>query len=227
MNQLALVVDGPWLVHSTFRALRHRLDTLKARTRLPAAVWGRLARADQAWRPIVAAICWEGPGEPLRRQLMPSYKAHRPRVTAIRAPDRLPFESFVAPVGLEADDAIAALTVSAVAAGWCVRIMAADKDLAALVGDRVDMCAGPGQPVVDRAAVERRWGVSPALLPWLLAVMGDRSDGVPGVPGCGRVRALRIVRDGRQQVYHQAVAAHEVIRLRSEAVRVPGWWPKP
>ncbi len=138
-----------------------------------------------------------------RMELNPEYKANRPPMPeALRA--QLPgirtmAEAFGWPLleepEFEADDLIAAFTRAATDAP--VRIVSSDKDLAQLVDDRVHMLS----PVSGNAGFEergvdeiiRKFAVPPALIVDYLALIGDNSDSIPGVPGIGPKSAAQLL----------------------------------
>ena len=141
-------------------------------------------------------------GGGVRRELWPGYKAWRPPVD-VDLLDQVPRCRAVAtalgvPVlsspRVEADDVIGQAAAVARAAGRTVTIVTGDKDLAQYVrdGDRVHD-VGRGRPL-DRGGVRKRFGVEPWQIPDLLALAGDESDGIPGVPGIGPPTAARLLK---------------------------------
>jgi 5'-3' exonuclease len=99
-------------------------------------------------------------------------------------------------VELEADDALASAAELAAQDERVqkVCIWANDKDLAQCVrGDRVVQVDRRGKQIRDAAGVKAKFGVEPALIPDLLALVGDAQDGYPGIPGIGAVTATRLI----------------------------------
>jgi len=99
-------------------------------------------------------------------------------------------------VELEADDALASAAQLAAAAKAVERvsIWTPDKDLAQCVtGDRVVQVDRRSGTITDEAGVQAKFGVGPALIPDLLALVGDAADGYQGIPGIGRVSAARLL----------------------------------
>ena len=99
-------------------------------------------------------------------------------------------------VELEADDALAsAVRISAADERVeKVCIWTPDKDLAqCVVGDRVVQMDRRGNTIRDAAGVRKKFGVEPALIPDLLALVGDAADGYPGIPGIGSITAAQMV----------------------------------
>ena len=87
--------------------------------------------------------------------------------------------------GFEADDIIGTLARRAAADGCEVVIISGDKDLCQLIGPKVTMLDTMKDKVMDRAAVEAKYGLGPEHIIDMLALTGDTSDNVPGVPGIG------------------------------------------
>jgi DNA polymerase-1 len=87
--------------------------------------------------------------------------------------------------GFEADDIIGTLARRAAAEGCQVVIISGDKDLCQLIGPKITMLDTMKDKVIDRAAVEDKYGLGPEKIIDMLALTGDTSDNVPGVPGIG------------------------------------------
>ena len=141
--------------------------------------------------------------ESFRNQLWPGYKTgegiERPLLTQFH-----PLEEALAAMGvavwpmveLEADDALASAARLAAADERVekVCIWANDKDLAQCVeGDRVVQVDRRNKEIRDAEGVRRKFGVPPALIPDLLALVGDPQDGYPGIPGIGKSTAARLL----------------------------------
>ncbi len=96
--------------------------------------------------------------------------------------------------GVEADDLMASLAVRAVGRGTTSFSSPATSDMLQLVGDRISVIRPEAGEVCDAAAVTARFGVEPAKVIEVLALAGDASDNVPGVPGIGEKTAIELVR---------------------------------
>jgi DNA polymerase-1 len=165
-------------------------------------------------KPTHLAIVLDKSEGSFRKELYEDYKGHRPD-----APDDLKVQmplmrEAIRAFGLEpveqeryeADDLIATYTQEAKARGADVLIVSSDKDLMQLVGPRVcfyDFESGQkGKPGyrpernLDEAAVTERWeGIPPEKIGDVLALMGDTSDNVPGVPGIGLKTAAQLIKE--------------------------------
>ncbi|RME85227.1 MAG: DNA polymerase I, partial [Zetaproteobacteria bacterium] len=141
-------------------------------------------------------------GPTIRNQWHPDYKAHRPPppedlerqwplvfelLDALNVP-YLQMEDY------EADDLIATYVRMAREKGWPVVILSTDKDLMQLVDGNTVLLDTMKEVRYTPEEVERRWGVPPRLVGDLLALMGDSSDNIPGVPGIGPKTAASLLR---------------------------------
>lgn len=151
-------------------------------------------------------VCCDSPPY-WRKEVSADYKSQRdtPEPAAVdqlrRVMERLEKDGFPlwkAPT-MEADDVIASATKWAVAQGHAVHVASADKDLMALVmdghagGGGVQIRSTATDDVYDQAKVVEKFGVVPASIPDYLALIGDKSDNVAGVPGVGPVKARELV----------------------------------
>ena len=141
--------------------------------------------------------------ESFRNDLWPDYKTGEGIEPALHAQFH-PLEEALAAMGvavwpmveLEADDGLASAARIAAAHERVeqVCIWANDKDLAqCVVGNRVVQVDRRAKEIRDAEAVRRKFGVQPALIPDLLALVGDAQDGYPGIAGIGRVTATRLL----------------------------------
>jgi 5'-3' exonuclease len=141
--------------------------------------------------------------ESFRNDLWPGYKTGAGIERALWAQFE-PLEEALAALGiavwpmveLEADDALASAAHLAAADERVERvcIWANDKDLAQCVqGDRVVQVDRRAKEIRDEAGVRKKFGVPPALLPDLLALVGDAQDGYPGIAGIGKATAARLL----------------------------------
>ena len=209
------LVDGYALIYRAFFALISRPLTT-SRGENTSAAWGIanfLQRLIATHRP--EHLGWvHDSGLSFRHEQYPAYKATREKLSEglqddfDRGMERVCtlLEAYHIPIlakkGYEADDVIGTLARKAAAAGQNVVIVSGDKDFQQLVAPRVFLLnPGRGGP----ASVEEQWvgvenaterlGVPPALVTDYLALVGDASDNVPGVPGIGDKTARELVNE--------------------------------
>jgi DNA polymerase-1 len=197
-------------------------------------------------KPEYWALAWDGPGPTFRHERFPDYKATRKpmpedllaQIPAIEDVAHALGLAVLEIPGVEADDVMGTLAVLGEHDGHEVVLVTSDKDLLTLVTDRVRVLspAGRGEEFVwmDRAAVHEKWGVAPEQVRDVLALMGDASDNVPGVPGVGEKTAVDLIRQfgsldalyaglervGRGSVREKLVAHREQAYLSRELVTV-------
>ncbi|TQV65233.1 MAG: DNA polymerase I [Halothiobacillaceae bacterium] len=194
-----VLVDGSSYL---FRAF-HALPPLTTRDGTPTgALHGVLAMIQKLVleeRPSHVAVVFDAPGRTFRDELYPEYKAHRPPM-----PDELrvqiaPLHQAIRAMGLpllivegvEADDVIATLTRQAHEHGLPVLISTGDKDMAQLSSPGVTLIDTMKNTRMAPAGVEAKFGVPPGRIIDYLALVGDTSDNVPGVKGCGPKTAVK------------------------------------
>ncbi|MBV8760019.1 MAG: DNA polymerase I [Deltaproteobacteria bacterium] len=136
-----------------------------------------------------------------RAEMFADYKAHRkdmPEELSVQM-DYFPkiVRGFgwpcIAVPGVEADDVIATLVEQAKARGWEVVIYSADKDIMQMIGDGVTMIDALHQKTYTREEVIKKMGVPPEQIPDFLALVGDTSDNIPGLKGCGDKTAAQLL----------------------------------
>ncbi len=207
------LVDGYALIYRAFFALLSRPLTT-ARGENTSAAWGVvnfLQRLLTKHKPDY--IGWiHDKGRSFRHQVYPAYKATREKLTEELQADfdtgveriRQLLDAFGVPVlsveGYEADDVIGTLAAQGVGAGVNVVIVSGDKDFQQLVRPGVWLLnPGRGGPAsvdeqwVGEGNASERLGVGPAFVTDYLALVGDTSDNVPGVPGIGEKTARELV----------------------------------
>lgn len=166
--------------------------------------WGTILRVLATHKPAYFAIVRDLPGPTFRHHLYPEYKANRgpmPEDMAAQLPmlQELMDASGI-PVlcqeGYEADDVMAAVAQRAAEQGCEVFLVTKDKDMAQVVSDRIKLFQiekGADGLVVGPGGVEDKFGVPPEKMRDYLALIGDSSDNVPGVPKVGPKTALQLL----------------------------------
>jgi len=193
------LVDAMSNIHRAYHAIQ-RLSTSAGRP--TNAIYGFVTMLRKMMRehtPDYVAVAWDGPERTKRHAEYVDYKANRPtmaddlrvQLPAIRAI----LEAYKIPVlelaGYEADDVIGTLSRKASLMGFDVVIVTADKDMLQLVGPRVRVFHTGREKFLDEAGVQEFFGVSPAQVVDVLALMGDSVDNIPGVPRVGEVTAKK------------------------------------
>jgi len=194
-----LLVDGSSYLYRAY----HALPDLRTRAGEPTGalhgVINMLRRLAGEYPSAHRAVVFDARGKTFRDELYPDYKAHRQAMPEDLAAQIEPIHAAVRALGwplltvdgVEADDVIGTLASQASARGWQTVISTGDKDLTQLVDDRVLWVNTMSGEVLDRSAVESKFGIGPERIVDYLALVGDAVDGVPGVEKCGPKTAVK------------------------------------
>ena len=198
-----LLIDGHSVIYRSFFAfIRNPLRNSAGFN--TSAVYGfaqTLKKLFRELKPGYCAVVYDAPGRTFRDEKFSEYKMQRPP-----APEELPpqmpvvkemvrawgITSFEVP-GVEADDVLATLARRFERPGMSVTIATSDKDLLQLVRGGVTVYDPWKEKRFGPEDVKEKLGVSPKLVPDLLALSGDDVDNIPGVPGVGPKRAREIL----------------------------------
>jgi DNA polymerase-1 len=212
-NKLAplVLVDGSSYLYRAFHALPPLTNSSGQATGAVKGVISMLRRLCKDYPGSPVTVVFDAKGKTFRDEMFAEYKAQRPPM-----PDELreqiePIHGIVQAMGLpllcvegvEADDVIGTLARQAAARGLPVVISTGDKDMAQLVDEHITLVNTMTGSMLDIAGVEEKFGVPPVLVIDLLALMGDKSDNIPGVAGVGEktARALLQGLGGLDQLY--------------------------
>ncbi len=196
-----ILIDGSSYLYRAFHAYPGTMSNGDIPTN---AVYGvvNMIRSMMRQFPVERiAVIFDAKGKTFRDDLYPAYKAHRPPM-----PDELrcqiePLYQVIKAMGLplisvpgvEADDVIGTLATQASKAGIPVLISTGDKDMAQLVDENITLINTMTNVVMDREGVVEKFGIPPELIIDYLALMGDKVDNIPGVPGVGDKTATALL----------------------------------
>ncbi len=202
MSQAPLVlVDGSSYLYRAFHALPPLTTSKGMPTGAVKGVLNMLKSLRKQYPDSPFAVVFDAKGGTFRDAMFAEYKANRPSM-----PDdlRLQIEPLHASVkalgypllcveGVEADDVIGTLARSSAALGRPVIISTGDKDMAQLVDGHITLVNTMTGSVLDVAGVHEKFGVGPEHIIDFLALMGDKVDNIPGVPGVGEKTAVGLL----------------------------------
>jgi len=145
------------------------------------------------------AVVFDAKGKNFRHALYPQYKANRPPMDESLRVQIAPLHQLIQTMGLpliiedgvEADDVLGALAQSAAREGFDVIISTGDKDMTQLVTDKIILEDSMSNKRMDVVTVQEKFGVKPEQIADYLALMGDNSDNIPGVPKVGGKTAAK------------------------------------
>ena len=215
MSQAPLVlVDGSSYLYRAFHALPPLTTSKGMPTGAVKGVLNMLKSLRKQYPDSPFAVVFDAKGGTFRDDMYAAYKANRPSM-----PDdmRVQIEPLHASVialgfpllcveGVEADDVIGTLARSSAAADRPVVISTGDKDMAQLVDGHITLVNTMSGSSMDVEGVKEKFGVAPEQIIDYLALMGDSSDNIPGVPGIGPKTASGLlvgVNGGLNELYAQ------------------------
>ncbi|MGE0786548.1 MAG: DNA polymerase I [Sandaracinaceae bacterium] len=201
-RERVVLIDGSSMIYRAFFAIPSNFQT--SHGLLTNATYGfalMFRKILSGKRPTMGAVVFDPPGPTFRDEKFPEYKAQRPRMPR-ELKVQLPWIDKVVKThdwpqlrveGFEADDVIGTLTRQATELGHEVHIISADKDFSQLISDDVKMIDTMRDITYDPELVKKKWGVQPSKIVDLFALIGDKIDNVPGVPGIGQKGALGLL----------------------------------
>ncbi len=200
-----VLVDGSSYLYRAFHALPPLTNSRGEPTGAVLGVLNMLLRMQREQNPELVAVVFDAPGKTFRDELFAEYKSHRPPMPDDLRSQIEPLIDAVQALGLpllriagvEADDVIGTLAQRAVDSGMQVLISTGDKDMAQLVNERVTLVNTMTNSSLDRAGVKIKFDVYPEQIIDYLALVGDASDNIPGVPKVGPKTAAKWLNEYR------------------------------
>lgn len=194
-----ILVDGSSYLYRAFHALPPLSTSAGEPTGAVYGVANMLRKLLDEYDPRHIAVVFDAPGRTFRDDLFEQYKANRPSMPEDLRPQVEPLKEVVRALGLplveepgvEADDVIGTLARQAEADGWQVVISTGDKDMAQLVSGHITLLNTMSGTTLDRDGVAAKFGVPPERIIDYLALVGDTSDNIPGIPKVGPKTAAK------------------------------------
>ncbi len=196
-----ILIDGSSYLYRAFHAYPGTMSNGDIPTNAVYGVVNMLRSMMRQFASDRIAVVFDAKGKTFRDDMYPEYKANRPPM-----PDDLrcqiePLHNVIRAMGLplisipgvEADDVIGTLASQASQQGIPVLISTGDKDMAQLVDENVTLINTMTNVVLDREGVIEKFGIPPELIIDYLALMGDKVDNIPGVPGVGDKTATALL----------------------------------
>ncbi len=199
--QTLVLVDGSSYLYRAYHALPPLTNSRGEATGAVYGVTTMLRTLLREHQPSHIAIVFDAKGKTFREDLYADYKSNRPPMPDDLRSQIEPLHAIVDALGLpclvidgvEADDVIGTLAVRARAAGMNVLISTGDKDMAQLVNEQVTLINTMTRQRLDTDGVRAKFGVPPECIIDYLALVGDTSDNIPGVPGIGPKTATALL----------------------------------
>ena len=198
-QQPLILVDGSSYLYRAFHGMPNFSNSRGIPTGAVYGVVNMLRSLIKQYNPTHIGMIFDAKGKTFRDDLFTEYKANRPPM-----PDELrqqiePLYQIIEAMGLplisipgvEADDVIGTLAQQAAKAGHQVLISTGDKDIAQLVTDKITLINTMNNQLLDPQGVIDKFGVTAEQIIDYLALMGDTSDNIPGIPKVGPKTAVK------------------------------------
>jgi DNA polymerase-1 len=206
-----VLVDGSSYLFRAYHALPPLTNSKGQPTGAIKGVINMVRRLQKDFPHSVIVVVFDAKGKTFRDDIYKDYKAHRPPMPDDLASQIKPIHSIIRAMGLplictegvEADDVIGTLARIATEHQRDVVISTGDKDMAQLVNRHVTLVNTMTETTLDIGGVKDKFGIPPELIIDLLALIGDKVDNIPGVPGVGEKTALSLLQGlgGIKEIY--------------------------
>ena len=197
------IIDGSAYIYRAYHAISPLSNAGGLPTHAAYGFTNILLRVIREKEPELLAIAFDAKGPNFRHEMYEAYKANRPAMPEDLS-CQIPYIKDIVSAyniaslekeGVEADDLIAAAAVKFAAAGHPVVIISGDKDLLQLISDKITLWDPMSDKLYDVEAVEKKYQVRIDQLTDFFALVGDKSDNVPGVAGIGPKSAETLIRE--------------------------------
>jgi len=197
------LLDGSSYIYRAYFAIRH----LSSPTGFPTnALYGftqMLLKVMKDHTPAHVAVVFDAGKHTFRNDLYPAYKATRSAMPDDLVPQLEPIKEMVRAfnipalqlAGFEADDIIGTIARQCEAKGMACVVVTGDKDLMQIVSEHVTLLDTMKDKISGIPDVQEKFGVEPGRVVDVLALWGDSSDNIPGVPGIGEVTAKKLIQE--------------------------------
>jgi len=198
-NYPLVLIDGSSYLFRAYHALPKLMSTKGAHTGAIRGVISMIRKLMADYPQSHIAVVFDAKGKSFRNTLYPAYKENRAAMPDELREQILPIQDIIRKMGLplliiegvEADDVIGTLAEEATRRQMAVLISTGDKDMAQLVNPHITLVNTMTDTMMDEAGVEEKFGVRPDQIIDYLALVGDASDNIPGVPNCGPKTAVK------------------------------------
>ena len=194
-----VLIDGSSYLFRAYHALPKLMSTKGANTGAIKGVVSMVRKLMADYPQSHIAVVFDAKGKSFRNDLYPAYKENRAAMPDDLREQVLPIQDIIRKMGLpllivdnvEADDVIGTLAATATKEQRHAVISTGDKDMAQLVNEHITLVNTMTDLVLDVDGVVEKFGVRPNQIIDYLALVGDTSDNIPGVPKCGPKTAVK------------------------------------
>lgn len=196
-----ILVDGSSYLFRAYHSPPHLTNSKGEATGAIYGVINMLNSLVRQYQPEKMIVIFDAKGPTFRNEMYSEYKANRPPMPDDLRSQIAPIHSIIKAMGLpllaiegvEADDVIGTIAQQQAEQGNHVLISTGDKDMAQLVNDKVTLINTMTNTIMTPSGVVDKFGIGPELIIDYLALMGDKVDNIPGVPGVGEKTAVALL----------------------------------
>ncbi len=195
------LVDGSGYIYRAFHAVRHLSTSQGLPTNATFGFTNMLLKLLSEHNPQYMAMTFDAKGPTFRHEIYEAYKANRPPMPedlVVQIPyikqvvEAMNIASLEAP-GYEADDIIGTLARIGEQKGFRVVMVTGDKDFKQLVSSETSIWDPMKDRTIDYGSLKKDFGLEPSQWVDVMALAGDASDNIPGVPGIGEKTAVQLI----------------------------------
>ncbi|CAL4322653.1 DNA polymerase I [Buchnera aphidicola (Periphyllus testudinaceus)] len=200
-KKLLIIVDGNNYLYRSYFAFKN-LKNKKGES--VGAIYGfliMLKKVFNEYNPTKIIIVFDHPKINFRKKIYKNYKSNRPKIPKKLKKQIKTITKIIKHIGIpilkipgfEADDIIGTLSIINNNSKQKILILTNDKDMTQLINKNVKIL-NSNEQIIGKKEVKKKYGVSPKLIKYFLAIVGDRSDNIPGIPGIGIKTAQKILK---------------------------------
>lgn len=224
-----ILVDGSFYMHRAYHALPEFTTSYGYPTWVIYGVINMISSLLIRYQPTHMAVIFDATGKTFRNNLFSEYKSNRNKMPQDLYIQIDPLFNIIRNMGLpvfsipnvEADDVIGTLAISYAKKDQTILISTGDKDMAQIVSPKISLINTMSNIILNVEGIKNKFGVPPILIADYLALMGDRIDNIPGVPGIGQKTAqLLLNKIGNLIKLYQNLNIIQTLNLRrSKAIQ--------
>ena len=208
-----ILIDGSSYLYRAFHALPPLTNSKGSPTGAVKGVVNMMRRLQKDYPNSTTVVIFDAKGKTFRDEIYSEYKANRPPMPDDLRSQIQPIHNIIKAMGMplisiegvEADDVIGTYALQAAKNQQSVIISTGDKDIAQLVNQHISVVNTMTDTYLDPEGVTAKFGIPPELIIDYLALLGDKSDNIPGVPGVGEKTALGLLQGlgGLDSIYQR------------------------
>jgi DNA polymerase-1 len=200
---LLYLIDGNSYIYRAFYAIRGLSTSKGFPTNAIFGFTNMILKVLKDKNPDYFAVVYDSPVPTERHKAYEAYKAHRPAMPDDLKSQIQPIKDIITAFsipsveveGYEADDVLGTIAKKAEKQGVDVYIITADKDINQILSQKIKTYDTMREKVTEESDIAERFGVKPSRFPEVMALMGDASDNIPGVPGIGEKTAVSLLKE--------------------------------